>query len=45
MILTPKNLPDRVKSVENAFKNAVSKATGELDQLIALSSSPDFLQA
>ena len=42
MILTPKNLPDRVKSVENAFKNAVSKATGELNQLIALSSSPEF---
>ncbi|QRM31546.1 methyl-accepting chemotaxis protein [Microvirga sp. VF16] len=42
MILTPKNLPDRVKSVETAYKNAVAKASGELDQLINLSSSAEF---
>src|SRR5687767_9134903 len=34
MILTPKNLPDRVRSVENAYKTAVTKASGELDQLV-----------
>jgi methyl-accepting chemotaxis protein len=42
MILTPKNLPERVKSVENAFKNATKKASEELTQLVELSSSPEF---
>jgi CHASE3 domain sensor protein len=42
MILTPKNLPDRVKSVETAFKGAVTKASGELEQLVALSSSDEL---
>jgi methyl-accepting chemotaxis protein len=42
MILTPKNLPDQVKSVENAFKAAVKKASDDLDQLVQLSSSAEF---
>jgi HAMP domain-containing protein len=42
MILTPKNLPDRVKSVENAYKNATKKASDELHQLMEMSSSPEF---
>jgi methyl-accepting chemotaxis protein len=42
MILTPKNLPDRVKSVENAYKNATKKASDDLNQLVELSSSPEF---
>jgi len=42
MILVPKNLPDRVKSVENAYKDAVRQAGTELDQMIALSSSAEF---
>jgi len=42
MILTPKDQPDRVKSVENAYKDAVQKTINELDQLIALSTSAEF---
>ncbi|MEZ0172260.1 methyl-accepting chemotaxis protein [Microvirga sp. TS319] len=42
MILTPKNLPDRVRSVENAYKDAVKKTLAELDQLVALSSTAEF---
>jgi methyl-accepting chemotaxis protein len=42
MILTPKNLPERVKSVENAYKNATKKASDDLNQLVELSSSPEF---
>jgi methyl-accepting chemotaxis protein len=42
MILTPKNLPERVKSVENAYKSATKKASDDLNQLVELSSSPEF---
>ncbi len=42
MILTPKNLAERVKSVENAFKTATKKASDDLNQIVDLSSSAEF---
>jgi len=42
MILTPKNMPERVKSVENAYRNATKRASDDLNQLVELSSSPEF---
>ncbi|WP_114943863.1 methyl-accepting chemotaxis protein [Microvirga calopogonii] len=42
MILTPKNLPERVRSVENAFKSATRKASEDLDRIVELSSSDEF---
>jgi hypothetical protein len=42
MILTPKSLPERVRSVENAFKTATKKASDDLNQIVDLSSSAEF---
>jgi methyl-accepting chemotaxis protein len=42
MILTPKNLPERVKSVENAYKTATKRASDELNQIVDLSTSAEF---
>ncbi|QFU15060.1 methyl-accepting chemotaxis protein [Microvirga thermotolerans] len=42
MILAPKDQPERIRSVENSYRNAVQKASTELDQLVSLSSSPEF---
>ena len=42
MILTPKNLPERVRSVENAYKTAIKKASDDLDRIVELSSSAEF---
>jgi methyl-accepting chemotaxis protein len=41
MILSPKQ-PDRIKSVESAYKDSAQKTITELDQMIALSSSDEF---